>query len=113
LTAAAALSGESADRLLFLGRLPQPAQRLDRLFRELRREVGTTVMFAPSSALPRILKRMRRLLPDRKLTLAVDMTKADERVHQGDAGALLQHVHSFSKDSEVTLVLSGARKRRK
>ena len=110
LTAAAALSGESADRLLFLGRLPQSAQRLDRLFRELRREVGTTVMFAPSSALPRILERMRRILPDRKLTLAIDMTTADERVHQGDAGALLQQVHSFSRDSEVTLVLSGARK---
>src|SRR4030095_4103647 len=54
LTAAAALSGESADRLLFLGRLPQSAQRLDRLFRELRREVGTTVMFAPSHPAPRI-----------------------------------------------------------
>ena len=113
LTAAAALSGESADRLLFLGRLPQSAQRLDRLFRELRREVGTTVMFAPSSALPRILERMRRILPDRKLTLAVDMTTADERVHQGDARALLQQVHCFSKDSEVTLVLSGGRKRSK
>ena len=113
LTAAAALSGESADRLLFLGRLPQSAQRLDGLFRELRREVGTTVMFAPSSALPRILKRMRRILPDRKLTLAVDMTTADERLHQGDASALLQQIHSFSKDSEVTLVLSGARKVRK
>ena len=113
LTAAAALSGESADRLLFLGRLPQSAERLDRLFRELRREVGTTVMFAPSSALPRILERMRRILPDRKLTLAVDMTTADERVHQGDARALLQQVHGFSKDSEVTLVLSGGRKRSK
>jgi 16S rRNA (cytidine1402-2'-O)-methyltransferase len=110
LTAAAALSGESADRLLFFGRLPQSTQRLDRLFRELRREVGTTVMFSPFSALPRILERMRRILPDRQLTLAVDMTKADERVHQGDAGALLQQVHSFSKDSEVTLVLSGSRK---
>jgi 16S rRNA (cytidine1402-2'-O)-methyltransferase len=110
LTAAAALSGESADRLLFLGRLPQSAQRLDRLFRELRREIGTTVMFAPTSALPRILERMRRILPDRKLTLALDMTKDDERVHQGDARALLQQVHSFSKNSEVTLVLSGARK---
>jgi 16S rRNA (cytidine1402-2'-O)-methyltransferase len=109
-TAAAALSGESADRLLFLGRLPQSAQRLDRLFRELRREIGTIVMFAPTSALPRILERMRRILPDRKLTLALDMTKDDERVHQGDARALLQRVHSFSKDSEVTLVLSGARK---
>ena len=68
-------------------------------------------MFAPSSALPRILERMRRILPDRKLTLALDRTKDDESVHQGDARALLQQVRSFSKDSEVTLVLSGARKR--
>jgi 16S rRNA (cytidine1402-2'-O)-methyltransferase len=113
LTAAAALSGESADRLLFVGRLPRSAQRLDRLFSALTLETGTVVMFADSSALRRILERIRCILPDRTVTLAVDMTKPDERVQQGNAGALLEHVRTFPRDSEVTLVLSGAEKNRK
>jgi 16S rRNA (cytidine1402-2'-O)-methyltransferase len=112
-TAAAALSGESADRLLFIGRLPRSAQNLDRLMRELRREIGTTVLFAPSSVLPRILERMRRFLPDRNVTLAINMTTPDERVYQGDARSLRNQAHDVPKDAEVTLVLSGAQKGRR
>lgn len=113
LTAAAALSGDSADRLLFVGRLPRSAQGLDRLLKDLRREVGTTVMFAPSSGLPRLLERIRRLLPGRRVTLAVDMTQPNERVYQGAAGALLSQVHSVPKHCDLTLVLSGVRNRRR
>lgn len=112
LTAAAAISGYGADRLLFVGRLPHSTQRLDGFFSTLRREVGTTVMFTSPSALPRILERIRRILPRRTMTVALNMTKADEQLHQGTASALLQQVHRFAKDSEITLVLSGARTER-
>jgi 16S rRNA (cytidine1402-2'-O)-methyltransferase len=112
-TAAAALSGESADRLLFVGRLPRSVPQLDRFFKTLRGEAGTTVMFAPCSALPRILERLRRVLPNRTVTLAINMTTPSEQLCRGDAGTLLAHAKSFSKDSEMmTLVLSGARKGR-
>jgi 16S rRNA (cytidine1402-2'-O)-methyltransferase len=112
-TAAAALSGESADRLLFLGRLPSSARQLDRLLQELRGEVGTTVMFALAPALPRILKRIDRVLANRTVTVAVNMTEPDERVYRGHANVLLSQVRSLARDSQVTLVLSGARKRRR
>jgi 16S rRNA (cytidine1402-2'-O)-methyltransferase len=109
LTAAAALSGYSADRLLFIGRLPQSRRRLDQLFRTLTGEAGTTVMFAAPSALPRVLDRIQVLLPDRTVTLAVNMTKTDEQLYQGKTGDLLKRARSLPKDSEVTLLLSGAR----
>ena len=109
LTAAVALSGESADRLLFVGRLPRAGQRLDRFLKGLRREGATTVMFLSPSALPRLLERLERVLPHRIVTLAVNMTKADERVDRGTAAALLEQFRSFPHDSEVTLVLTGAR----
>lgn len=109
LTAAAALSGESADRLVFVGRLPRSAQRLDRLLKALRREVATTVMFAHPAAIPRILKRIERVLADRTVILAVNMTKSGERVYRGRAEILLQEVPALATDSEVTLVLSGRR----
>ena len=110
LTAAAALSGDHADRLLFIGRLPRSAERLDRLLRTLRREVATTLMFVPASALPRILERMGRVLPRRRVTLAVDMTKAGERVYQGEPSALAKETRDLPSDAEVTLVLSGVRR---
>ena len=113
LTAAAALSGESADRVLFIGRLPRTVRQLDRVLAEVSGETGTTVMFAASSAVPRILQRIRRILPNRTVTLAVNMTKSDERIYQGNTDILLEHVHSVSKDSDVTLVLSGSRKARR
>ena len=112
LTAAAALSGHSADRLLFVGRVPRTAQQLDRLLEELSRETGTTVMFAPASAVRRILVGLRRLMPERTVTLAVDMTKPGERLYQGNARSLLTGIRSLSKDSDVTLVLSAAKRTR-
>jgi 16S rRNA (cytidine1402-2'-O)-methyltransferase len=112
LTAAAALSGHSADRLLFLGRLPQNADELDRLFKELSRETGTTVMFAPASQVRRILERIQRILPKRTLTVAVDITKPGEHSYQGNASSVLNEIRSLSKDSDVTLVLSAGKRTR-
>jgi 16S rRNA (cytidine1402-2'-O)-methyltransferase len=113
LTAAAALSGESADRLLFVGRPPHSTLRLDQLLKTLRREAATTVMFALPAALPRILERIDRVLADRTVTLAVNMTKPDERVYRGRPNVLLRQLRSLATDSEVTLVLSGARRARR
>lgn len=106
-TAAAALSGFSADRLVFAGRLPRSRRQLDRFFSSLRHEAGTVVMFVPSSAVLRVLGHIRRLLPDRMLMVAVNMTKSDERVYQGDAGTLLNETLPIGRDAEVTLILSG------
>jgi 16S rRNA (cytidine1402-2'-O)-methyltransferase len=113
LTAAAAVSGFHADRLLFVGKVPRSRRQLDRFFTALVHEVATVVLFAQSSALPRILERIGSILPNRSLTLAVNMTKADEEVHHGRADVLLQRARTLAEPSDVTLVLSGAGNRRK
>ena len=109
-TAAAALSGCRADRLLFIGRLPPSRRRLDQLIQTLAGEAGITVMFAPPSRLPCILDRIGRILPRRTVTLAVNMTQTDEQLYQGKASDLFTRAASLPEDSEVTLLLSGARK---
>jgi 16S rRNA C1402 (ribose-2'-O) methylase RsmI len=111
LTAAAALSGFSGDRLVFAGRLPRASRQLDRFLSSLRHEAGSTVMFTLSSSVRRVLQRIRRLLPGRTLIIAVNMTKSDERIYQGDAATLLKHTVSIGDDAEVTLVLSGKKGR--
>ena len=112
LTAAAALSGFSADRLVFAGRLPRSSRQLDGLISSLRHETGTAVIFTPASAVRRLLGRIHRLLPGRTLTIAVNMTKSDERTYRGDAGTLLKKMLPIGGDAEVTLVLSGKQGRK-
>jgi 16S rRNA (cytidine1402-2'-O)-methyltransferase len=110
-TAAAALSGYSGDRLIFLGRIPRTPPQLDQLCSTLKRESGTTIMFVHPPILPHILNSIRRVLPNRAVTLAVNMTRKDERLCQGSATSLLEIARSLRQDAELTLVLAGARER--
>jgi 16S rRNA (cytidine1402-2'-O)-methyltransferase len=110
LTAAVALSGYSGDRIVFDGRLPANGRFLDLFFSKLKKETGTTVMFASPRSLRSILKSMARVLPGRPLTLAVNMTKAGENTYQGLSKTLLNQIRSIPSESEVTVVLAGADK---
>ena len=74
-TAAAALSGYSGDRLIFLGRLPRTRPQLDQLCSTLKRETATIIMFVHPPTLPHILNSIGRVLPNRAVTLAVNMTR--------------------------------------
>jgi 16S rRNA C1402 (ribose-2'-O) methylase RsmI len=58
-----------------------------------------------------ILNSIRRVLPNRAVTLAVNMTRKDERLCQGSATSLLEIARSLRQDAELTLVLAGARER--
>jgi 16S rRNA (cytidine1402-2'-O)-methyltransferase len=107
--AAAALSGYAADRLLFVGHLPQSDRRLDQLFATLEREAGTTILFIQRPMLPRVLRSIDRILPKRAMTLAVNMTRTDERLYQGRAKALIEEIRTLPKDVEVTVALPGLR----
>jgi 16S rRNA (cytidine1402-2'-O)-methyltransferase len=107
----AGLSGYSGDRLIFLGRIPRTRPQLDQLCSTLKRESATTIMFVHPPILPHILNSIRRVLPNRAVTLAVNMTRKDERLCQGSATSLLEIARSLRQDAELTLVLAGARER--
>jgi 16S rRNA (cytidine1402-2'-O)-methyltransferase len=110
LTAAVALSGCSGDRIVFEGRLPRTRRLLDVFFSKLKKDTGTTVMFASPRSLQPILNSLARVLPDRAVTLAVNMTKAGEKTYRGGCKTLLKQVRSIPSESEVTLVLSAEQK---
>jgi 16S rRNA (cytidine1402-2'-O)-methyltransferase len=110
-TAAAALSGYAGDRILFIGRLPRARQHLDRLFTTLKGEAGTTILFAQRPELTRALQCMQRILPHRAMTVAVNMTRDDERLWYGCAASLLKDVRGLPANVEITLALSGAREK--
>ena len=110
LTAAVALAGYSGDRIIFDGRLPRARRLLDVIFTKLKKETGTTVMFASPGSLRPILNSLAKVLPGRLITLAVNMTRTGERTYRGYGRTLLKQVHSIASQSEVTVVLSGIQK---
>jgi 16S rRNA (cytidine1402-2'-O)-methyltransferase len=110
LTAAVALSGYSGDRIIFDGRLPRARRLLDVFFTKLKKETGTTVMFASTRSLRPILKSLAQVLPDRLVTVAVNMTRTGERTYHGCGRTLLKQIHLIASQSEVTVVLSGVQK---
>jgi 16S rRNA C1402 (ribose-2'-O) methylase RsmI len=67
----------------------------------------TLVIFAPSRSCPLLLRSLLRILPGRQVTLAIDMTKEDERLYQGTPASLLKQIRSLPRSTEVTVVVEG------
>ena len=107
LTAAVAISGSSGDRIHFEGRFPRTKRLAETFLAEFKGNSKTLVFFAPSARCTHILRSLGRILPDRQVTLAADMTRTTERLYQGTATSLLAQGISLSENSEVTLVVEG------
>ena len=107
LTAAIAVSGSSGDRFTFEGRLPRTNRRLNEFFKRFGKERRTLVFYAMPSSLQFILKSLTRTLPAIHVTVAVNLTRTEERIYQGRPGELQQRIRSISPKDEVTVVLDG------
>jgi len=109
MTAAAAISGFSADAILFEGHLPSPTRRLAQYLSQLRNEQRTLVFYVGSRALPRLLKILAQLLPTRQIAIAMDLTTCRETLSRGKPSELLNRIGPAPKDSAVTVVIEGYR----
>jgi 16S rRNA (cytidine1402-2'-O)-methyltransferase len=107
LTAAVALSGYSGDRIAFEGRLPRTSRLVRKFLESFRHRHETLVMFTPSRRCPLLLRSLMRVLPNRQVTIAIDMTKTSERLYQGTPASLLKQIRSLPKNTETTVVVEG------
>jgi 16S rRNA (cytidine1402-2'-O)-methyltransferase len=106
-TAAVAISGYSGDRIHFEGRFPQTKRLADRFLAQFKGHSETLVFFAPPAHCTHILRSLERILPDRQVTLAADMTRSSEHLRQGTAASLLAEGPSLPEHAEVTVVVEG------
>ena len=53
------------------------------------------------------MKSLSRTLPAVHVTLAVNLTKPEEQIHQGIPDDLRERIRSISRKDEVTVVLDG------
>lgn len=109
-TAALSIAGLATDRFWFEGFLPaKPAARRRRLG-ELAGQTATLVFYAPARDLPAVLEDMTAAFgPDRRATLARELTKLHETVRRDE----LQPLHDWiatdpdQQRGEAVLVVAG------
>lgn len=107
LTAALAASGYSGDRILFEGHAPQKGRELTKFFMQFKREHRTIVVFVSAPCLPLALHKIVDILGNRRVTVAINLTKAGETVYRGRLLSVMRQMPPLSHDSEITLVIEG------
>ena len=107
------LSGLPPDRFTFRGYLPRKSGRLEQTIAEARDDPGTTIFFESPHRLLATLEVMERVLGDRPVAVARELTKLHEEVARGTAAELLARFRLSGVRGEITLVVAGAGRRRR
>jgi len=97
-------SGLAADRYAFVGFLPRRAGELDALWRALASWDGAVVAFESPQRLPRSLRSLATVEPEREVAVCRELTKRFEEVVRGTADELAGRFATPPK-GEITLVL--------
>ena len=98
-------SGLAADRYAFVGFLPRRAGELDALWRALASWDGAVVAFESPQRLPRSLRSLATVEPEREVAVCRELTKRFEEVVRGTADELAGRFATPPK-GEVTLVVA-------
>jgi len=111
LTAAAALSGFSADRLVFDGRPPRARQQLIPFLRQRCGERSASIFFVEERDLAPMLEVLAAIWPVRMIVLAQNLTMEDESIRRGTARSLLELgipiLRGIHRKLNTTLVVEG------
>jgi 16S rRNA (cytidine1402-2'-O)-methyltransferase len=107
LTAALVTSGLPTDAFVYLGFFPRRDGERRRVLADLADERRTMVAFESARRLGKALEDMERLLGDRQITVARELTKLHEEIWRGVVSAARAHFSQPVK-GEITLVIAGA-----
>jgi 16S rRNA (cytidine1402-2'-O)-methyltransferase len=109
--AALSVAGLPTDRFVFEGFLPARASARAPRLAALRDEPRTFVLFEAGRRLPALLADLARVVgPDRRATVARELTKIHEEIVHGTVAALEAHVreHATGTRGEIVVVVEGA-----
>ena len=101
-------AGLPADRYLFLGFVPRKGGERTRLLTRAAAEEWSVVLFEAPARLATLLHDLARLAgPDRRATVARELTKVHEELREGTLAELGDYYSEHEPRGEITLVLSG------
>ena len=101
-------SGFSTEKFFFGGFLPTKSGGRERELRAAAARVETSVFFESPYRLVKTLDAATRILQDRQLCVARELTKKFEEFRRGSAGELLAHYERRPPKGEVVLLIQEA-----
>ncbi|NGZ98854.1 MAG: 16S rRNA (cytidine(1402)-2'-O)-methyltransferase [Nitrospira sp. WS110] len=108
--AALSTTGLPCDSFFFFGHLPNnPARILRCLTNALKRDVPTMV-FCTATSVVGALRVLIRLAPRRRIVVACDLTRANERILSGTARQISQDLTGL-RGQDMTLIVAGEKGR--
>ncbi len=112
LTAAAALSGFPADRIVFEGHPPRSRRQLTSFLYRRCMDRSTSVFFVEERAVRPMLETLSAVFPARMIVLARNLTMKDEWIQRGTAPSLLRLAVALPRGRQdglkTTIVVAGA-----
>ena len=100
-------SGLSLERFCFRGFLPVKSGQRERELRAAAEREETSVYFESPYRLTKTLAVCAKIMPERLLCVARELTKKFEEFRRGTAAQLLTHYESKAPKGEITLVIAG------
>ena len=100
-------SGLDATRFFFGGFLPVKSGGRERELDAARAREETTVLFESPHRILKTLEACTRILPDRPICVARELTKQFEEYRRGVAAELLAHYTAHPAKGEIALVIAG------
>jgi 16S rRNA (cytidine1402-2'-O)-methyltransferase len=107
--AALVVSGLPTDRFAFEGFLPRRAGDRTARLETLASDPRTVVFFESPRRIRATLEEARRVLGDRRIALARELTKLHEEVLRGSVSEVLDRLTDHELRGELVLVVDGAR----
>ena len=101
------LSGLPTDRFAFLGYVPRKKGARTRFIEDAAQSTMTTIFFESPFRVMKTLAEIARVMPDRRVVVAREMTKLHEEVLRGRAGELFESLSSRSLKGEITILVEG------
>jgi 16S rRNA (cytidine1402-2'-O)-methyltransferase len=110
-TTALVLSGLPPDRFTFYGYVPRKAGERDGLIREAGGSPYTSIFYESPHRILKTLEACARILGEREIVVARELTKLHEEVLRGTAAELLARFETTPPRGELTVLVRGLGRR--
>mgnify|MGYP003575238307 CR=1 FL=1 len=107
-TAVLSASGLPTDRFVFVGFLPAKKQERETRLQSLRGEARTMVFYEAPHRLPASLADMLRILGDRQVVVAREVSKIHEEYLRGTMAEVISQLGERDVRGEITVVVHGS-----